>query len=279
MDLVLPTGVRLCVDQHGDPAAPTLLFLHGLSSSRTSWHRVVAHLEAAIAAGTLRVINVDLRGHGDSASGGSVEDYRADCYAADIAAVIEELGAAPAMVVGHSLGGVVAMSLATGRPDLVRAVLLEDPPLFEGDDELRNASPVASFFPPFIAAVRAHQARQAPWEDYLELLPPDAADPVDRPLRAQGYLHWDPTTMQAAVDGVVWHGFDPEAALAVPLTVVAADPACGAVCRPVDIDRVVAKNPGAHVATVAGAAHGVHSPETLQPFLVELDAFLARARG
>lgn len=62
---------------------------------------------------------------------------------ADAAAVLEYVGLGPAVVVGHSLGGVDAYRLAARRPDLVRAVAVEDIGAVEGigavDDDLSHA--------------------------------------------------------------------------------------------------------------------------------------------
>ena len=55
---------------------------------------------------------------------------RVERHAADIAAVIEKLGLGPADVMGHSYGGVVAVSLAKSRPELVRRLILAEPSLF-----------------------------------------------------------------------------------------------------------------------------------------------------
>lgn len=269
----VPTGLTLALDRHGDHGAPAVLLLHGLSGGRDAWTRVVDALAPGVAGGRWQVLPVDLRGHGDSSRAGSMADYRATAYAEDIAGLIEVLGLAPAVVVGHSLGGLTAAALATAHPSLVRGVLLEDPPHFEGDATVRNASPVAAFFPKLVAAVRALQAVAAPVEDYLPLVR-GTVDPADEEQRCGALRRWDPTTMEAAIHGVVWEGFDPLATLAVPMTIVAADPAAGAVFKPHDGERVLAANPGARLATVAGASHNVHAPGTLAEFLVELSRFL-----
>ncbi|KOG89036.1 alpha/beta hydrolase, partial [Streptomyces varsoviensis] len=70
-----------------------------------------------------RLIALDQRGHGLSEGGGP---FSTDEYAADAAALIEELGIAPLPVVGHSMGGLVAYALAAARPELVRALVIED---------------------------------------------------------------------------------------------------------------------------------------------------------
>ncbi|MEJ8643650.1 alpha/beta fold hydrolase [Streptomyces sp. MS1.HAVA.3] len=70
-----------------------------------------------------RVIALDQRGHGESDRAG---EYTRDGYVADAAAVLEHVGLGPAVVLGHSLGGVNAYQLAARRPELVRAVVVED---------------------------------------------------------------------------------------------------------------------------------------------------------
>jgi pimeloyl-ACP methyl ester carboxylesterase len=69
----------------------------------------------------LRMIAIDLPGHGESdpAPGASIEEY-ADAVADFLGA----LGSGPVVVVGHSLGGSIAIALAARRPDLVRGLVL-----------------------------------------------------------------------------------------------------------------------------------------------------------
>jgi pimeloyl-ACP methyl ester carboxylesterase len=267
-------GPTLALDCVGPRSAPALVLLHGLSSSRLSYHAVVDHL-ARTYGDALRVINVDMRGHGES---DHVADgaYDAVSYARDIASVIEQLTDAPTLVVGHSLGGVVAASLASLRPDLVKAIFLEDPPLFEGDSVRRNASPVAAFFPKLVAAVRALQAGGAPPSSYVPLVA-DTTPPDEHDERCLTLSRWDPTTMEAAVSGLVWTTYDPASRLVCPVTIVRADPACGAVFTPADEAAFRGPVPHAHIVEVPGAGHGIHATATLAPYLAELDRFIGRS--
>ena len=72
------------------------------------------------------VLSLDFRGHGKS---GRATDYQPQGYVTDAIAVLEQLASGPAIVIGHSLGGVTAAALSQQRPELVRAMVLEDPPL------------------------------------------------------------------------------------------------------------------------------------------------------
>ncbi len=269
----------IAFDRHGDESAPPVVLLHGLSSARTTYARVVEHLQGAVAKGWVQVVNVDLRGHGESSHAPTIDAYDAASYADDVIALLEHIDAGAALLVGHSLGGVVATIIAQCRPDLVGGLLLEDPPMFEGDDERRASSPVASFFPLFVAAVRERQRRHAEVGEFADLLrattPPDGLD-----ARALGISRWDPATMEAAISGVVWRGFDPTASLACPVTVLRADPAAGAVFVAADDARFRAGNPHAEIVLIDGATHTIRDAATLPAYLRYLDdAILAFARS
>ncbi|MFD3807367.1 alpha/beta fold hydrolase [Streptomyces sp. NPDC058611] len=110
-------GRRLAYTDFGGGGAP-LLALHGHFQDRRTFGRLAREVGPA-----WRVIALDQRGHGDSDRAG---DYTGEGYVADAAAVLEHLGLGPAVVLGHALGGVTAYRLAARRPELVRAVVVED---------------------------------------------------------------------------------------------------------------------------------------------------------
>jgi len=96
----------------------TVLLIHGMSSSRRTWWRVAPDLSAL----GWDVVTVDLPGHGGRPIGST---RRLADLAADVA---ERHPSGATLVVGHSLGAIVALSLATRHPSYARGVLLEDPP-------------------------------------------------------------------------------------------------------------------------------------------------------
>jgi pimeloyl-ACP methyl ester carboxylesterase len=100
----------------GPPTAPAIVFLHGTRLTRAAW---AAQLE--LLGGEFRAIAVDLPGHGARAA----EPFTLDGATDAVATVIRE-GAAGgrAVVVGLSLGGYVAMTLAAREPDRVRGLVL-----------------------------------------------------------------------------------------------------------------------------------------------------------
>jgi pimeloyl-ACP methyl ester carboxylesterase len=103
----------------GGEGAPLALGLHGVTASSVSLQPVAREL-----AGEVTLVAPDLRGRGASAD--LPAPYGMGVHADDCAAVIRTVGGAPAVLVGESMGGYVAVMLASTYPELVRSVVLVD---------------------------------------------------------------------------------------------------------------------------------------------------------
>ena len=112
----------LHVHEYGNPAGPPLVLVHGLTDDGTCWPDAVARWGVRY-----RILAVDQRGHGRS-PGFSDEQFERvpDVMRDDLADVLRGL-ARPALVVGHSLGGLMAARVAQAYPELVARLVLEDP--------------------------------------------------------------------------------------------------------------------------------------------------------
>jgi esterase len=109
-------GVSLYYEEHG--AGEPILCIHGTGSSAAVWGDAVARL-----ATRGRTIAYDRRGFSRSERPEPfVTDVRQ--HADDAAALLDALAAAPAIVIGRSQGGEIAVDLALGYPDSVRALAL-----------------------------------------------------------------------------------------------------------------------------------------------------------
>jgi pimeloyl-ACP methyl ester carboxylesterase len=129
-------AMELAYDDNGGGASdPPFLFIHGWCCDRSYFAPQADHFGRHH-----RVVSVDQRGHGASPAAVD-DDYSVPTLAADAAAVIEATALDRPVVVGHSLGGVVALVLAAERPDLVRAVVMVDPAPIVLSDELRARVP------------------------------------------------------------------------------------------------------------------------------------------
>ncbi len=103
---------------------PTLLLLHGLTDNGLCWTSVIEAL-----GDDFDIVAPDARGHG--LSDAPEHGYAAADHAADVAALIHALALSQPIVMGHSMGGMVATLVAAQHPDLVRAAIFEDPAWFD----------------------------------------------------------------------------------------------------------------------------------------------------
>ena len=108
--------MKLFHREYGQGAAVVLL--HGLLGSSDNWHTV-----AGMLADRYRVIVPDMRNHGRSPHSDS-HTYAA--LSEDVLEMVHELGLERPVLVGHSMGGKVAMELALSHPEVPRAVVVED---------------------------------------------------------------------------------------------------------------------------------------------------------
>jgi len=155
-------AIPLAITDQGD--GPPVIVLHGLFGRRRNWQGLQKRL-----ATNARIIAADMRNHGDS-GWDDVMTYGA--MADDVAALIKHLEIAPALVIGHSMGGKAAMSLALSSHEVVKALMVID----------IAPVPYDHNYAPYVDAMRhlplAKLERRSQAEGYLA----DAID--DRAVRA-----------------------------------------------------------------------------------------------
>ncbi len=254
-------ALELASDAFGEAGAPIVL-LHGLLGSARNWSSIARQL-----AERHRVFALDLRNHGRSPW---ADTMSFDDMAGDVAAFIEQAGLSPLTLVGHSLGGKVAMRLALTRPELPARLVVVDVAPVTYHHSLGE----------YIEAMRAIDlARVRRRTDVDDQLGKTIHDPVMRAFllqnlvrTAQGYA-W-----RAHLDAVAQSlpelmGFPASDGLAYPgRTLVIAggrSTYVRAEHRPV-IGQLFAQ---VEYATIAGAGHQVHADRP-DEFLTRLGAFL-----
>jgi pimeloyl-ACP methyl ester carboxylesterase len=103
----------------GVPGAPVAFAIHGITANAWSWAAVARHLD-----GEVGLMAIDLRGRGTSA--GAPGPFGMRRHADDVALVIDRFSAAPATLVGHSMGTYVALCCAERHPADTGALVLVD---------------------------------------------------------------------------------------------------------------------------------------------------------
>jgi pimeloyl-ACP methyl ester carboxylesterase len=251
----------LHVTSDGDPSGSPVLLLHGITSCTATWEWLVPDL---VALGR-RVLRLDFRGHGRS--GRTPGEYHMEGYVADAAAVCSQVAEAPCIVIGHSLGGGTAAGLAQRHPELVRALVLEDPPLgaarrLEGNSLLDGFRLMRTSVPRLqadgiaveVLAAILGRAPSPVGTPFAELLHADALTAM-----AEGMLQLDASVLDPVLEGVSTPVFDPDLPIDVPTLLITADPSSpDAVARPADAEQLIATSPLAEVLVMRGASHLVH---------------------
>ncbi len=242
--------------------APVVL-LHGLFGAAQNW----AGVQKRLASAERRVIALDLRNHGGSGQDAAM-DY--PTMAADVAETLAALGAFPAAVLGHSMGGKVAMLLALQRPEAVRRLCVAD------------IAPVA--YPPRLRqTVAAMQA--VPLRAGMTRREADAAlaeGQEDASLRAfllqNLRFETDPPQWRIGLGQIdaampALEGFpDVQGSFAGPTLFV--NGGASDFVKPEYLPRIRALFPAARFATVAGAGHWLHAEKATE-FLALVEPFLS----
>jgi pimeloyl-ACP methyl ester carboxylesterase len=241
-------GPALWVER-GGAGKPLLLMLHGLGASATVWQRLRPIVEARWRG---RWLAPDLRGHGRS---GHAAPYGMAIHAADVAGLLD--GEEDIVVLGHSMGGGVAMMLASGWFGVtVRQVIAFGVKLVWTAEELAKAQELAR------APVRWFATREEAIERYLRVSGLKGLLDPNSPEAAVGIVAEEGRFRLAAdprINGVVGVPIeDIVAAMRAPLRLAAGehDPM-------VTLDQMRRFDPQA--AIIPGAGHNPHveAPEKL----------------
>lgn len=256
-------GVRRHVELDGPEGAPPVLVLHGITSCTATWDWLVPLLSS-----THRVVRLDFRGHGGSDR--TPGEYHSAGYVSDAVAVCEALFDGPCTVIGHSLGGITALGLAQSRPDLVAALVLEDPPMGATRDPLEGGNSLLDAFRMMRETVPQLQASgidAATLAGVLAQAPSPSGGAMGEVLHADAVqamavalLQLDATVLDPLFSGVLgtWV-YDVDRPITQRGVLVAADPSSpDCVCRPDDIARAQAAGLPLEVRVPTGAGHLVH---------------------
>jgi len=260
----------------GAAGEPPIVLVHGATFRSEDWENIFPRL-----ATRYRVIAYDARGHGKSARASS---YGIDAFADDLLRVIDGVAAAPAIVIGHSLGGATALVAAAKRPAAIRALVLEEPVVDNWDRDWR-----AQYYKDVRAALD-RAADLGAFRRAVASVPLPARGP--RGERTVGevrgfyaadrlvayYKDVDPAFVEqfghTKPDG---HELVVRAVPPVPTLLLAAHPADGSALREGEAEALVARWPDAQLVKFPGVGHRIHGLRP-EPFLEALEPFLRKAR-
>jgi pimeloyl-ACP methyl ester carboxylesterase len=251
----------------GGSGAP-LVLLHGLTSNKSAWRPLLPTLEAEY-----RVYALDMRGHGKS---GRAPDnhYRNADYARDVIAFLKHLDA-PVILMGQSLGAMVAIVTASQYSNGVRALILLDPPLFS----FRAAVQLEPQRMQWVSLVASTMQGNPSFDTIVARL--RAAMPGAPDEQIKGTAHYisgvAPGAPETALRDEIWQGIDLAEALQqinCAMLLIHGDWDSGAVVRPEDIRMFKAHCPSAHVVRLPGADHALKMQEQPEVVLQPVKDFL-----
>jgi pimeloyl-ACP methyl ester carboxylesterase len=266
-------------------AVADVAFLHGFSDSAQCWEPLLAAIPG------IRALAIDARGHGDSGVPDAPLTYEE--LSNDAALVLSSQPREGGMiVVGHSMGAMTAAYLAAARPDLVRAVVLEDPPPGEPptDHQDRPTEPreldepaeptepgepaEPRSMPRWLADVRsldlASRIAQARSND--PAWPEDELEPwAISKAQVNPHLFDQPFQSPAPLTGLL-------AQITQPVLLIHGDTERGSLISPDYAERCAQAAAGEfHAVHIPNAGHSVHRDSRPQ-YLIELTTFLNNHR-
>ena len=279
-DVWMRTGDGLRVhaqDYTNDQAALTVLCLHGLTRNAADFEELAEHL-----ADRHRVVVMEQRGRGDSDFDPRPANYHLGTYVQDATALLDELELERVAVIGTSMGGLMAMSMAAARPERFAGLVINDiGPVVEASGLARIRGYVGKGGPvrtwdDAVAATRANNEAAYPtltddeWLAFARRLfrsrPDGTLEPAYDPAIAEPMS----TDDAAAVPADLWGLFD--SLVAIPMLVVRGE--LSDILSRQTVAEMGRRHPDLAAVEVPDRGHAPMLTEA--PALAAIDGFLSR---
>lgn len=241
-----------------------LVLLHGITDSSACWDRVLTDLS-----GEFDMVATDARGHGRSSRWPAT--MRNADMAEDAAAVIREVFDGPVAVWGHSMGAATAAVLTANHPELVSALILEDPP-FSAAPPVPGPDPQVAEMMVSIREMLARVRAAAPAQRLAVAASMNPGwDERDLPGWIESKLDFDESVLDGDVIGREWR--TPMAVITAPVLLVVGNPEHGGAVDAATIAALVEAHPDTTVRTLS-VGHNVHR-EAYEDVLAAVRTFLS----
>ena len=255
----LANGIKLHYKEYSTSGRP-LLFIHGITSSHNSWGDIPTEFIQ-----DYNVISIDLRGHGLSEKPDSGYRWRED-YAKDISDFISTSLNQATVLVGHSLGASVSAAVAEKSPDLVRSLILEDPPAFVHDDfkaiQLR-----------FSETIETKKLKSLDRVNYLMETMDISRESAE--IRSENLEMMSVNVILELLNGsTTYDSRTVFPKINCPTLVILGDPVLGGVVDLSSRDLLASLLPKSKILQWTGVGHGIHS-DMPEKFLSEIKSFLS----
>jgi pimeloyl-ACP methyl ester carboxylesterase len=261
--VTLSNPVKLHYIEQGDPDGVPALLLHGYTDSCRSYEPVLSHLPTSIHAFAL-----SQRGHGDTDR--PFSGYQPADFAADLVAFMDSARLARAVIVGHSMGSLIAQRFALDYPDRTLGLVLVGSFIAPGQnpEALALWDAVSNFEDPidpgFVLAFQQSTLARAVPEEFLETV-------VKESLKVPARV-W-----RGALAAIMETDFSSELGkIKSPTLIVWGDQ--DGFCPRSDQEALAAAIEGSRLTVYPGAGHAPHWEEP-DRFAADLVAFTERIKG
>jgi len=217
----------------------TILCLHGLTRNSADFHELALHI-----GDKYRVISVDQRGRGKSSYDNVPSNYRPDIYCADMFTLLDHLKLEKPIVIGTSMGGIMAMMMAAMKPGVFKGGILND---IGPEIDLKGLERIKNYI--------GEDGPFRNWQDAMIAVRKIGA--VAFPEYADNdWLNFAKRTCEERADGLIHFAYDP--AISTPIK---EEPEAAA---PVDMWPLFASLSGIPLLVIRGETSDILSAETLE---------------
>lgn len=261
------TGEIVISYYESDTVADPLVLLHGSTLRWQSFGQFIPTLERS-----WHVYACDLRGHGKS--GRARSGYRVVDFVPDTSEFIQRAIGQPTVLVGFSTGAVVTLALAARLPNLIRGIVLLDPPLRTRDTSIKETTEPYPWFIWVMETLTTTHTFEEVMDRCRERTP--EADELDNRDLAEMISAIDPASLEVLLEDQFYEGFAWGRLLEqvnCPALLVRGDPEMGSMVRERDVIFLEANLPQLTTEQVE-AGHGIIWEPPAEETLKHMTRFL-----